>query len=262
MTPTLPRAPAHPKQATSPRIGPLALALAVVAITSFGCAKEPDTWEQHLSRANDYSAAQQWDKAAKEYREVLRLAPENPAALRQLAVLYLDRGQTLQAYPLLKKISELQPDDAEIQVKIGTILLSGGLLAEARDAARQALDKHPDNEQALLVFADASRNPDDIEDARKFIQILRDIDQDHPRYHLALGALDLRQNNPARAETEFKAALDLDPKSSETSAALGMFYWIRNQVREADAASSKFAVHPPPPSSTRFPNSHIPLATD
>src|SRR6516162_4406070 len=215
MTPIPPRAPAHPKHATSPRIRPLVLALPVVAIASFGCAKKPDTWEQHLSRANDYSAAQQWDKAEEEYREVLRLAPENPAALRQLGILYLDQGQRVQAYPLLKKISELQPDDAEIQVKIGTLLLSSGLLAEARDAARQALDKHPDNEQALLLFAHASRNPDDIEDARKFIQTLRDNDQDHPRYHLALGALDVRQDDPARAETEFKAALDLDPKSSE-----------------------------------------------
>jgi len=252
MTPIPPRAPAHPKHATSPRIRPLVLALPVVAIASFGCAKEPDTWEQHLSRANDYSAAQQWDKAAKEYREVLRLAPENPAALRQLGMLYLDRGQTLQAYPLLKKISELQPDDAEIQVKIGTSLLSAGLLAEARDAARQALDKHPDNEQALLLFADASRNPDDIEDARKFIQTLRDNDQDHPRYHLALGALDVRQNNPAHAETEFKAALDLDPKSSETNAALGMFYWTRNQVKEAGQAFKTAADLAPPRSPKRI----------
>src|SRR5262245_33919664 len=251
MTPIPARAHAHPKPATCPRIRHLVLTLAV-AVASFGCAKEQDTWEQHLSRANNYSAAQQWDKAENEYREVLRLAPENPAALRQLGMLYLDRGQTLQAYPLLKKISELQPDDAEIQLKIGAILLSGGVLAEARDAARQALDKHPDNEQALLLFADASRNPDDIEDARKFIQTLRDNDQDHPRYHLALGALDLRQNNPARAETEFKAALDLDPKSSETNAALGVFYWTRNQVKEAGQAFKTAADLAPPRSPKRI----------
>jgi tetratricopeptide (TPR) repeat protein len=252
MTLIPPGALAHPKEATSPRIQHLVLALAVVAMASFGCAQEQDTWERHLSRANDYAAAQQWDKAEKEYREVLRLAPENPATLRQLGMLYLDRGQTLRAYPLLKKSSELQPDDAEIQVKIGTILLSGGLLAEARDAARQALDKQPDNEQALLLFADASRNPDDIEDARKFIQTLRDNDQDHPRYHLALGSLDLRQNNPARAETEFKAALDLDPKSSETNAALGMFYWTRNQVKEAGQAFKTAADLAPPRSLRRI----------
>ena len=77
MTPIAPRAPAHPKHETSPRIRHLVLALAVVAIASFGCAKEEDTPEQHLSRANDYLAAQQYDKAEKEYRRVLKSLSEN-----------------------------------------------------------------------------------------------------------------------------------------------------------------------------------------
>src|SRR6516225_6568360 len=122
MTPIPPRAPAHPKHETSPRIQHLVLALAVVAIASFGCAKEEDTPEQHLSRANDYLAAQQYDKAEKEYREVLRLAPEDSTALRQLGSIYVGQGQLLQAYPLLKKSSELQPDDPEIQLKLATVL--------------------------------------------------------------------------------------------------------------------------------------------
>ena len=53
---------------------------------------------------------------------------------------------------------------------------------------------------------------------------------------MALGALDLRQNDQARAESEFKAALNLDPKSSEAYAALGTFYWSRNDLKEADQA--------------------------
>ena len=118
---------------TSPRIRRLALALSLVAIASFGCAKEQDSKEQHLSRANDYFAAEQYDKAEKEYRDVLRLAPEDPAALRQLGIIYLDQGQILQAYPLLKKSSELQPDDPEIQLKLGlTFLALGALCASAR----------------------------------------------------------------------------------------------------------------------------------
>ena len=62
---------------------------------------------------------EQYDKAEKEYRAVLRLAPEDPAALRQLGIIYLDQGQIPQAYLALKKYSELQPDDAEIQLKLG-----------------------------------------------------------------------------------------------------------------------------------------------
>src|SRR5262245_7047173 len=207
-----------------------------VPLVSFGCAKEQDNKEQHLSRANDYSAAKQYDKAEKEYREVLRLAPEDPAALRQLGNLYLDQGQVLQAYPLLKKSSELQPDDPDIQVKLATVLLSVGAHAEARNAAQQVLEKQPKNEQALLLLVDASRTADDIADARKFIQGFRDKDQDHARYHVALGSLDLRQNDQPRAESEFKAALKLDPKSSEANTGLGALYWNRNDLKEASEA--------------------------
>jgi tetratricopeptide (TPR) repeat protein len=250
MTSTPRRASAQPKPNMWLRIRPLVL-IPLMAVATSGCAKEQDTWQQHLSRANDYSAAQQWDKAEKEYREVLRLAPENPTALRQLGILYLDQGQTPQAFPLLKKVSELQPEDPEIQVKLGTLLLSGGSLDDARNAARQVLEKHPDNEDALLLLADTSRNPEDIEDTRKFIQGLR-ANQDRARYHLALGTLDVRQNDPARAESEFKTALDLDPKSSEANAILGLFYWSRNQVKEAGQAFKTAADLAPPRSAKRI----------
>jgi tetratricopeptide (TPR) repeat protein len=215
---------------------PWVFVIPLAAIVSFGCAKGEDTKEQYLARANDYFAAGQYDKAEKEYREVLRLAPEDPVALQKLGVIYLDQGQVIQAYPLLKKSAELQPDDPEIQLRLGTSVFALGALAEARDAALQALEKQPENEQALLLLADASRNPDDIEDARKFIQSLRDKDEDRARYHVALGVLDLRQINAARAESEFKAAINLDPKSSQAYAALGSFYLSRNDLKEAGQA--------------------------
>ena len=221
---------------TPSRIRQLALVLALVAIASFGCAKEEESKEQHLARANDYLAAEQYEKAEREYRNVLRLAPEEAAALRQLGIIYLEQGQFLQAYPLLKKFVELQPDDPEIQLKLGLLFLSFGGYAEARGAALQILEKQPGNEQALLLLVDASRKPEDIDDTRKLIQSVREKDQDRARYHLALGFLDLRQNEQARAESEFKAALNLDPKSSEANAALGSLYWSRNDLKEADKA--------------------------
>jgi Flp pilus assembly protein TadD len=64
--------------------------------------------EQHLSRADATFAAEQYDKAEKEYREVLRLAPDDPAALGQLTIIYLDQGQYAQAYPLIQESAELQ----------------------------------------------------------------------------------------------------------------------------------------------------------
>ena len=177
---------------------------------------------------------------------MLRLAPEDPAALRQLGILYLEQGQIRQAYPLLKRSAELQPDDTEVQLKLAQLSVAGGAYAQARDAAVQILDKQPEHELALLLLADASRTPDDIADARKRIETLRASGQDHPQFHLALGVLDVRQNDQARAESEFKTGVNLDPKSSDAYAALGTLYWSRNDLKEAGQALKTAADLAPP----------------
>src|SRR5215472_8000281 len=102
----------------------LIVALCLTALTSAGCSKDEPTKEELLSRAEAAFAAGQYDKAEMDYRKVLALAPEDQAALRQLGSIYLEQGQVVQAYPLLKKGAELQPDDPEIQLKLGQIYLT------------------------------------------------------------------------------------------------------------------------------------------
>src|SRR5262249_47293019 len=144
----------------------LMLALCLAAVMSAGCSKDEPTKDELLSRAEAAFAAGQWDKAEMDYRKVLSVAPEDPAALRQLGIIYVDQGQIGQAYALFKKFVDLQPDDPEIQLKLGQIYLAGRDYTQARDAASQVLEKQPGNGQALLLLADASRTPDEIEYAR------------------------------------------------------------------------------------------------
>jgi tetratricopeptide (TPR) repeat protein len=236
-------------------------ALCLLAVAVAGCSKEQPTKEQLLSRANDAFAAGEYGKAESGYREVLKLAPDDPAALRQLGIIFLEQGQIPQAYLALKKSAELQPDDPEIQLKFGLVLFRGGNFAQARDAAVQVLDKQPRNEQALLLLVETSRTPDDVDDARKLVQSLRQKNGDLPGYHLALGVLDLRQNDQARAEDEFKAALKLNSKSSEAYAGLGTLYWSRKDLKEADQAFKSAADHAPPRSPMRLQYAEFKLRT-
>jgi tetratricopeptide (TPR) repeat protein len=226
----------------------LIFALCLAAGMSAGCSKGEPTKDELLSRADAAFAGGQWDKAEMDYRKVLSGAPEDEAALRRLGIIYLDQGQIVQAYPLLKKLADLQPDDPEVQLKLATVYLSGHDFRQARDAVSQVLDKQPANGQALLLLADASQTPDEIEDARKRIQSMREKDQDRASYHLALAALDFRQNEQPRGESELKTAVDLDPKSSEAHAALAAIYWSRNDLKAADQAF-KTAVEFSPPRS-------------
>jgi tetratricopeptide (TPR) repeat protein len=233
---------------------PLFFSLSLLAFVNAGCSKSEPTKDELVSRANAAFAADQFDQAEKEYREVLRTNAEDPTALRQLGIIYFNQGQLPQAYPLLKKAVELRPEDPEAQLKYGVLLLSLREFAQARDAALEVLEMEPGRQEALLVLADASRTPDDKDDARKRIQRLREKDQDRSGYHVALGALDLQQNEQERAEKEFKAALDLDPKSSDAYSGLAALYWTRNDLREADQALKTAAELAPPraPVSMRY----------
>src|SRR5262249_54764097 len=152
----------------------LIFALFLAALANAGCFQNEPTKKQLFSPAHAPFSAGHYDKTQKDYRAPPRLGPEDPTVLRQLGVIYFDQGQIVQAYPLLKKSADLQPNDPEIQLKLGLISLAVGNYRQAREGALQVLEKQPVNEQALLLFADASRTPDAIEDARKLIQSLRE----------------------------------------------------------------------------------------
>ena len=146
---------------------PSMLALSLAALAIAGCSEKAPTKDQILSRANEAYAAHRYSQAEKDYREVLRLAADDPVAMRRLAILYDDQGQIAQAYPLLKKYAGLQPDDAEMQVKFGLALFATGDFVQAREAALQALSKRPGDEPALSLLADAARSPEEIEARQK-----------------------------------------------------------------------------------------------
>ena len=237
------------------------IALSLAALVCAGCSKEEPNKNDMLSRASDYFAANQYDKAEKEYRDVLRLDSNDPVALRQLGLLYQAQGQVLLAYPLLKKSSELEPDNLEVQLQLGFDYLASRENTKARDVALKILEKQPGHEQALSLLADSAISPKDIEETQKLIEGLREKDRDRAGYHLALGSLALRQKNDAGAESQFKAAINLDPKSSALYVALGTLYWSRNDLNAAEQAFKTAADLAPPQSPMRLRYADFKLKT-
>jgi tetratricopeptide (TPR) repeat protein len=200
------------------------LILILVMIWSAGCSKEARK-NSHLARANRYFEAEQYKEAEVEYRNVLQLAPLNPVALGQLGIMYYDQGMLSQAYAYLQKAAGLEPENVDVQLKLGSTYLSIGKFKEAREAAMGILGKQPGHEKALLLLADASHAPEELQETQQLIEKLRQQNGDRAGYHQALGTLYLQQQDLTRAESEFRKALDLDPKSSAAHFALGNLYW-------------------------------------
>ena len=245
-------APSRTKK-VAPVYLPLVLALCLTAFASASCSKATaPTKDELLARANDEFAAQHYDKAEKDYRELLGLAPDDRVAPRQLAVIYYNQGQLPQAYEMLKKATETNWDDIELQRDLAVVSATMGDLRQTKDAALLVLEKQPGDEQALILLARAAITPDLVVKTRNLIESLRDNDQDRAGYHLALGYLAVRQQDLGQAHSEFETARKLDPKSALAHTALANLAWARYDLKAADEAFKTAADLSPLRSSTRL----------
>src|SRR5262245_30345238 len=165
----------------------------IFAFAVSGCSKGEETREQRLTRANNYMAAEEYDKAEQEYKQLTRLFANDPIAGPSLGKIYFDQGQGPQAYPLLKQAVALQPYDLDVKIKLGQLYLSTREFQQARDIAQQILEKQPGHEQALLLLANTAQTADEVESTHQLLESLRAQDRDRSGYHLAFGALDLRK---------------------------------------------------------------------
>jgi tetratricopeptide (TPR) repeat protein len=209
--------------------------------------------EGHLKRAEDYLKTGQYRKAEHVYKEVLKTDPGNSLASQKLAVLYFDQGQLRQAYPLLQKSVEADRDnvDLKLKLKLATAYFIGRDFAKARELAREIIDKHPDNQEAVFLIIDTAVSQNELEQTRGLVDRLRSSEKGSVTYHLARGALELRQNNADAAEQEFRAALYMDPKSSAAYSSLGTLYWTKHEIALANEAMKNAAELTPAGSSAR-----------
>jgi tetratricopeptide (TPR) repeat protein len=223
---------------------PVLLALSLAGFSGSGCTKEIRK-SRHLARGKRDFQALKYDQAEIEYLKVRHVAPTNSEAIRQLGLIYAEQGRMVDAYRFLLKAAELEPANPAIHLKLSTTALALGDYKKAVDEAYLVLAKQPGQTDALEVLANSVFGSKAVDDAKQRIDNLRQSDHDRAGYHLAAGIFYLRGQDTTNAEIELKKALELDPKSTGSLAALGGVYWLRNDLEAADKAfKSAFELSP------------------
>ncbi|MGD0812253.1 MAG: tetratricopeptide repeat protein [Verrucomicrobiota bacterium] len=190
-------------------IGPVLL-LALLLGTAGGCTKQARV-HRHLKAGNDYFAAEKYDNAELEYKDVLHLGVMNPMAIGQLGRLYAKEGRLADARVCLRKAVELLPNSLAFQLALGQVDLSFRD-TNAAMIARRILSAQPTNEEALILLVDSSRN---AKQTQLEVETLPRA-AENPAYHLALGVLAMRQRSLDEAGNELGLALAARPNSSQT----------------------------------------------
>jgi tetratricopeptide (TPR) repeat protein len=116
--------------------------LALLAFSSFE-QLEPDSERTHLLLGDMYRQRQRFDQAEDEYKRASALAPKDPAPLFGLASAYSVDSKMDEALTTAKAALAMSPDDPDLNLLTGEILVARREWAPAETLLKKSLDAKP-----------------------------------------------------------------------------------------------------------------------
>jgi Flp pilus assembly protein TadD len=121
-------------------------AAAATYTKALALAPAPDkaSWPLYYFRGICYERAKDWPKAEADFREALRLFPDQPLVLNYLGYSWIDQGKNLdEAFQMLRKAVELRPTDGYIVDSLGWAYYKLGRYDDAVKELERAVDLKP-----------------------------------------------------------------------------------------------------------------------
>jgi len=219
----------------------LALVAALVSMLSAGCSRSAQDYvargDAQLKQGNEAAAVL-------EYRNAVQKDPRLAPARHKLAEIYLRQGNASAALAEYVRAADLLPNDANAQLRAGTLLGLARRFEEARARAEKVLAIDPKNVNAIVLRANALAGLTDLEGAVEQMQLAVSLDP-QAGIQTNLGAIQAARGHLPEAEAAFRQAVATDPKSVTAHVALGRFLWSAGKRADAeDALKAAVALGP------------------
>jgi tetratricopeptide (TPR) repeat protein len=173
--------------------------LAFVAFGHFEQLK-PDSERTHLLLGDMYRQRQRFEQAESEYRTASTLAPQDPAPLFGLASAYSQDSKTDQALSIANTALGMSPNDADLNLLAGEILVSRHEWAEAEAFLNKSLNAKPQTlPHVHILLGEVYEGTGRTQDAISQLQIGLAGDEDGSA-HYRLARIYSRLGNKAAAD--------------------------------------------------------------
>lgn len=210
-----------------------------LTLVAFGCSKDPNVAKQeHFGRAEKYAAGGKLPEAIIEYRNAVQLDPRFGQARYRLAEAYAQQGNAPAAFGEYVRAADLL-DDAEVQMKAGSLLMLAGRYEDAKARAAIVLAKQPDDTAALILRANAMAGLKDLDGAAKEMERAIAADPNRGLSYASLGAIELLRGNTSEAEAAYLKAVESSPASASAHLALGAYRLATGRPADAEAAYTR-----------------------
>jgi tetratricopeptide (TPR) repeat protein len=151
-----------------------------------------------------------------------------------LAVAKVGKRQYEAAQGLLEPLAEKQPEDAQLQYALGSVLYMQGHLAEAAARLQESLRLQPDQAASHYYLSLVARDEGKDAEATSRLEELLRRHPDHTPSCEALGGLLMTGRRYPEAERLLRRAIELNPKSVKANYQLGLLLARTGRREEAD----------------------------
>lgn len=146
--------------------------------------------------------------------------PHDPASLLALSNFYFNTGNPEKAVAEYSALYQQRPADLTVKKKYIQLLIQTGHVGEARKLVDEILKGNSGDTDALVYRSQLQISAGDINDAVEALQTVVSNAPNDSVAHYALGVALGKQGYPARAESEWRQALNLNPNYLDAERAL------------------------------------------
>lgn len=140
--------------------------------------------------------------------------PKDTVAYDLLSQLYIQQGRNDEALQLVVQWQLMQPEDVNVSLRKGVILMSQQHFDQAIPQLDRVLIQRPNHEVARANRAISLLQLNRLDDARRDYEELVHQSPDQYRYHFGLGKIADQKNEPSEAINHFRRYLELAPTNT------------------------------------------------
>ncbi len=126
-----------------------------------------------------------------------------------------------------------KPDNRSFPVLHSSVLMSMGLLSDARTVLKAELASYPQNKEALFALTELERFSGDTKAQRTAVEALLKLDPQHVDAQAAMGDIQYDSKNYTKAEESYNKALALAPEHVESLLGLARVKYRRDDMKGA-----------------------------
>ncbi len=174
------------------------------------------------------------DMSVSAFDNVFNLRRSDAADIyKQIGGKYIRKEKYKKAIPILTKVVEMNPTDAESMYNLGSAYLTEGLLDKAMVCYKKAIHLNPDNPNYYYEISIAYEQKNRLDEAINSLKKAVELDNSNPEIHYRLGTIYDNKEAYENAVSSYKKAVELNPRQSNYYHSLGFAYESLNLRKEA-----------------------------